>query len=441
MLKLISLTMKLDFLILLCLSCLFTGCDNLVELEDTKSNDVSNQTTIRNPSTAAKIALLAKGMGKDTRGCLHTSVKSVQPVMGSITRSSVDTVLYAVNFENEDGFALVAAKNDVEPLLALIDEGSFDSEENMKNYDFQSILYKTLLYASRPSPALASYTTPTPTLQPGYYDTIMPKTRREPLVKVKWGQSWPEGMFCPNKIAGCGPVAALQILSAMELPQSITYTFPEKDISTENIDWSELKKHVKSGPWENFCVVFNDCSLSKNGHRSLGRIARQIGYDANANYLQNGTETVSNSVTDVITRLTGKNVWRQGNSALTLYNYMYDLGSSNIVAYVRGDDCSEESAGGHAWVADGVWQVGLIIYFWGEGAVVDPSQPPTMVRTQVQDCSRYLHFNWGYNGNCNGYFLVNVFEMDKGYEYDERVNSPMNNNFAENFYFRTFRVK
>lgn len=119
MLKLISLTMKLDFLILLCLSCLFTGCDNLVELEDTKSNDVSNQTTIRNPSTAAKIALLAKGMGKDTRGCLHTSVKSVQPVMGSITRSSVDTVLYAVNFENEDGFALVAAKNDVEPLLAL----------------------------------------------------------------------------------------------------------------------------------------------------------------------------------------------------------------------------------------------------------------------------------------------------------------------------------
>ena len=179
--------MKLDFLILMCLSCLFTGCDNLVEFEDTKSNEVSDQTTIRNPSTAAKIALLAKGMEKDTRGCLHTSVKSVQPVKGSFTRSSADTVLYAVNFENEDGFALIAAKNDVEPLLALIDEGSFDSEENMKNSDFQNILYKTLLYASRPSPALASYTPPTPTLQPGYYDTIMPKPRREPLVKVKWG--------------------------------------------------------------------------------------------------------------------------------------------------------------------------------------------------------------------------------------------------------------
>jgi hypothetical protein len=48
--------------------------------------------------------------------------------------SSIDTLLYIINFEDDQGFAFVSADNRTEPVLAIIDEGSM-TVDNFLNID------------------------------------------------------------------------------------------------------------------------------------------------------------------------------------------------------------------------------------------------------------------------------------------------------------------
>lgn len=41
-------------------------------------------------------------------------------------------------------------------------------------------------------------------------------------------------------------------------------------------------------------------------------------------------------------------------------------------------------------------------------------------------------FNWGWDGNCNGYFKNEVFETNKAIEYDN-INSNFNNQIQRNY--------
>lgn len=36
---------------------------------------------------------------------------------------------------------------------------------------------------------------------------------------------------------------------------------------------------------------------------------------------------------------------------------------------------------------------------------------------------RYMHYNWGWYGNCNGYFLSVVFDTSDAYQYDTNNNT------------------
>ncbi len=51
------------------------------------------------------------------------------------------------------------------------------------------------------------------------------------------------------------------------------------------------------------------------------------------------------------------------------------------------------------------------------------------------EVARYLHFNWGYNGNSDGYFLVDIFDSKKGSEYDNPSIYPNDFNYENQFYY------
>lgn len=438
--------MKNKFLFILGSCFIFCSCANF-EVPEIDSRECQNgETVIRTESEAAKIAVMAT-----VRDCLHTrnsdfkTVSSVVPITLGNTRSASDTVIYAVQFDNDEGFALISARRDVEPLLAIVDEGSIDSEKTRSNMAFNEALQRTAEYASKPSSWFLSLTdddTPRPQLRPGYYDTILPRQREEPLVKVRWGQRWPEGIYCPNGIGGCGPVAAVQILSTMNMPKEISYFFPEMDISSETINWPLLKTHSESCSSADYCINYKGCELSAEEHKTLGRLVRQIGVQAEAEYLfgENiATSTTASKVVETIGTLSGKSVISQGNTAITLYNSLAGIahGSRKRVAYVRGED---NVAGGHAWVADGTWEIGLMVKYWNLGAV-DGGALVGMVPTVIRDFARYLHFNWGWNGNCNGYFLVNIFGPDNAYKYDSAGgNYTEEYDFSNGFYYYVYGV-
>lgn len=45
---------------------------------------------------------------------------------------------------------------------------------------------------------------------------------------------------------------------------------------------------------------------------------------------------------------------------------------------------------------------------------------------QTEDYHEYIHINWGWYGNCNGYFFAGVFETDEAEEYDNTANAYLN---------------
>lgn len=248
-------------------------------------------------------------------------------------------------------------------------------------------------------------------------------------------------MYCPNKIGGCGPVAAAQILSAMNKPSELSYFFPEMDIASETINWPLLKKHKESCYSDAYCINYNNCQLTEEKHKTIGRLVRQIGVLSDARYEMGDnpqTPAATSKVINVIKSLSGKNPISSGNTARGLYNSLGGVSIFNQkVAYVQGFANATE---GHAWVADGIWEIGLMIRFWGMGAI-DENDVSIMKPTLIRDFARYLHFNWGWNGNCNGYFLVNIFDPNDAYQYDENgFNHSGYDNFSENFYFCVFSV-
>lgn len=83
---------------------------------------------------------------------------------------------------------------------------------------------------------------------------------------------------------------------------------------------------------------------------------------------------------------------------------------------------------GHAWIADGIWRLGMKKYYYepvGQG-----SQKPNpgdndiigeyvLVKTEG-NIEELFHFNWGWGGNSNGWFRIHGdFDPDNSYQFDK----------------------
>lgn len=218
----------------------FASCTSINDLDIKMDNlNVENKRLEKRSVTdAIDIALQAANKGEEetTRSKRIATFSYVTPIVTSTTRSALDTVLYAIDFSDNGGFALVSTDRQVEPLIALIDYGSFGSDETNENKNFQFILEKAISYASNPT---SSYKLQKPIpdapIKPWYEfsDTIYPKPKSPNLIKVKWNQMWPENQYCPNKIAGCGPVAAAQLIATLTKETTVAYTYPGHEVGAE----------------------------------------------------------------------------------------------------------------------------------------------------------------------------------------------------------------
>ena len=112
-------------------------------------------------------------------------------------------------------------------------------------------------------------------------------------VNVKWGQRYPEGYFCPNKISGCVQTAMAQIMSYLKLPTSISLTYPERDMDLQVLDWDAITLHKQS---INGFIINEEsnhlasCEASLESHMALARLCRELGHRNSATYFTYTTE-------------------------------------------------------------------------------------------------------------------------------------------------------
>ncbi len=326
----------------------------------------------------------------------NSTISEVVPISANSSRSNADTLIYAINYDENSGFVLVSAKKGVEPIIGYVEKGSFNAEHANENVNFQFFLEQAKEYIHNAAPVITDKPEPIPT-----YTTysIIP-TRLE----VAWGQYYPEGYICPNHKAGCGPVAMLQAFSYLEEPEYIELSYPNHDIESISLNWDELKKHTTSLDTiqENFIKLhLSYCKSSKDSHLNIARLCRELGHLNNAIYKKNSTSTTFEDIHSCFYNISS-NIAVGPIRSMNNYNSFYeDLEPMGCIALVAGNDLS---AGGHAWICDGARRTTINTEYEKIDGSIEVSKRHTI----------YLHYSWGWCGDCDGYFLGGVYDTTKG---------------------------
>ena len=411
--------MKKKFYSVVTLACmLFYACSN--ELQVSPSAPGSNEEVVSSDfrSLDEAIAIANKSvsmLGDGTRGVTDRTVdkSKVFAVKNKGTRTSSenafnhDTLMYAINFEDGNGYAIVSANRATEALIAVTESGSYSPEEVSENEGLNYYMENAAKYVS------SSVTKPLPFLKER--DTIASRLRSGFPLDTKWGQKNYFGRFAPNNICGCFPLAVMEIMSYYSYPTTMTLHYLGDNDSTININWTDIYKH-KVYKETNFANHELICSAPSEAHTYISHIAREIGYEANCTYSTNSTGTAMSNMLPCVTGFGFTNAQIKDYEPGCTTTYLSQKHPLIFLAY--------SSEGGHAWVVDACIREHLTITD-RSGLNIGES-----ARTYEVD-KIYNHYNWGWNGVDNGYYLDNVFDVSEYSELDDT--NYKNDNIEYNF--------
>ena len=279
---------------------------------------------------------------------------------------------YVFNRE-EGGFLVVSADNQATALLGYTDQGSFEEGNVPPELEYWLGEYGRQIAAARAAGADAVNGNP---VFPADWAPI------EPIMKSKWNQMAPYSDMCPDYqgrrcVTGCVATAMAMVMKSFEYPKrgtgSISFNSNQyvgnlsMDFAAQDFDWDNMLDQYVSGGY------------SQTEGDAVAYLMKACGYATEMSY----SPSVSGAVTGLVARGliqnfgydTGINIQNRGSFSASEWNKMvYD----NIAKIGPVVWSANSTGGGHCFVSDG---------YDGDG---------------------YFHFNWGWGGLCDGYYLLNA---------------------------------
>lgn len=422
-------TIYVVFVSLFCLSC---SESDLIETMN-KTND-KGETSYKVTSKEAQVAVLnflealendtqTKSLGSSSRReianvkalCRNTYLTRSNEK--EIIQTNLDTLMYVVNFSNNNGFAFVAADKRTDPIYAIVDEGNYDFE-NLEEEENEGLLSFLDYAIATELEDVNNYQEEKNTRAVVNGWTI--HTHYPPILKTKWSQGGYNnpnsfGKYCPNKVTGCTVTATAQILSHFKTIGQVNWSY-NGTYGRANLNWQRIiSDSERYGGY-----------LSPTGTpQSMDEIAhlcRYLGVAFGAKYNVNKKNQAGNSTSVGEDKpIDWFNKWG-GLRATKLKKYdeaqiISTIKKGNPV-YARGNSGKKKFLGirvkykgGHAWVYDGY-----------------------ISATKNGKQQNLIHCNWGWSGSSNGYYLSRVFQANVGPEiYDSAVTrSGQANNYRYN---------
>ena len=306
----------------------------------------------------------------------------------------IDTLLYIVNFGEDDGFAVMDANNG--DLLVLTEKGDLHAEDfnivtdtNNINYNNPSVSVASLLtrgyndgFVQNPNPG----GTPTPGVSFYFYTSWETESTIAPIVKVKFHQYSPYNDDCPIRgtsnpapaPAGCGPIAVIQLMSALKYPSTI-----------DNISYD----------WD--IIINNYTNTYHPLHATLSKWIHKIGKQSSVSYGADGSGT-----TLLLTRLCLLAYDKFSN-----VNLKYDISYDNIINMINlglpiiCQGCQSNSiTTGHIWLLDGMAYQYRYRKEYRNNVLV----------SQTKETRQLVHCNYGWGGTCDGYYKIDLFNVGEG---------------------------
>ena len=432
---------------------------NLVELEqdfersEIYSLRINSESNVITSDEAINVVKLADIMGKSTT---KSTSKQIADVV-TISDDNGAPLMYAVNYENGKGYTLVSAKKDYYPILAQVDNGSYDKYVEGTGVPVLIDSYKSGIdyWSKQHTDSLMRFRNMWREFEKKDVPAIA-ITKSGDDIRSEQVQGW---------ISEGASVYQLEYASSI-LPSDVYQNFcmtaqaqgnPSYDYLTESyvvelpIEPTIVKSPMISTSWKQTAPYNYSCPL-EGGVRTLvgcGAIAvAQImkyhqwpsnkAWSSMPNVLSaTGTTVLSNFLYEVADNIKTRfsvtsSLSYMGNiefALITDYNYKLDNYTDYSEFSTRSSVNSDwpvllqgnttDLTSGHFWVCDGTryHTPGKVYVLY----VVDYIEPLQFVAAgqpyEVMESYDYYmyHMNWGWGGTYNGWYLNNGFPYNNNY--------------------------
>jgi hypothetical protein len=436
---------QISLLIAITMMACNNEADVLNDLTDQPTKSISN---IRSLDDAVDLAINAKTSFYPSVSRSDITVDKSKVIVltkASKSRATADTTFYVVNFDDNEGFAIINAKKSGVDVYAVTEEGVYLPESKLCDTPPALDVYLNTITSN--SSDETSYSDDTsnpdglsslPLMQLKIVEDTIFSTSIKPMVKTRWCQSSFFGQFCPNGLVGCGPLALGQALAAFSLPTSMTFSFDDRPYDSTTFDWTELTTHNKSFTYS-FCA--KDLQYNNASHIQIAAFLREIGLKAKAEYLEEGTSTILENLELVAKSFSGINVL-PSNSITLSFDCPIESNQSTIFICASWEinPVTSNKTNGHAWIIDGckIFKIRTRQYQKADNEAVW-----TLFDTSYSDEKKYCHINWGWNGSSNGYFYIydtTSLCPGDGKEYDySSISNTSSYNYVRFSYFGIYK--
>ena len=305
----------------------------------------------------------------------------------TVTSDNGAPCAYVFNIGNE-GFVIVAASDNVRPILGYSNNGPFDSSN-----PYNGAMYMLETYKNSISYAIEKNIAATPEIAEQWVS--LEKFGRlgssrggkvEPLVWTKWNQDSPYNLYAPAAsggpggrcYAGCVATAMSQVMKFWDYPTTgigshsyycSGYGQQSANFGATTYDWENMPKRLSS-------------SSTQVQKEAVATLMYHCGVSVDMMFAPNGSGAFSDDVPAAMNNYFDYDYCvKKNRSSYSLANWLtmlkqeFDLGHP---VYYSG----QSSSGGHAFVADGY------------------------------DEDDFVHFNFGWGGSDDDYYAVDAIDYN-----------------------------
>lgn len=349
---------------------------------------------------------------------------------GKTTKSSnitlPDSTLYLVNFNNDNGFAILSAQTSLQfPVFCITESGNITSDdiENILNEFEEETTTKssnTITSSQNDNFALklivssvvnqlfhtpimgngsdldTTFTEPDDGNYPPPPPSVpepLPSIRREtiakigPLIETKWWQWYPFNTFLNNTNipVGCVALATAQILA-----------YNERNTSGESFNWDLLKTiyHYTNPRY----------SGSSDAKAHASDFLEFIGLPQNCDtdYDIEGSGAWASGAKRTLQNFGLQNVSKHFYYTDNNENKIINMILSGLPTYIDAQAPVDEDYSGHAWIIDGIYIYNTV----------------NALNNTIISTDKLFHINWGWRGKSDGYYAQGIFDTTErnGYE-------------------------
>lgn len=315
-----------------------------------------------------------------------TPQQALQRAQGPLTRAAAEMKLvktfqsedgtptvYAFNAPSNEGYLILSADDVAYPVLGYADRGSFDEDNVSPTLKWWIGEYSRQIAYATANGAKPNKSLPTRALG----------SEIKPLIKTIWDQGDPFNDECPKVgnvhcVTGCVATAMAQVMKYWEYPEvgkgTVGIKLPSSTL-TDSLDLS-----AKKFAWKDMIDSYNE-EYTETQSEAVAYLMKACGYAVNMSYSTSESGALTLNMGQALIKNFGYNHYmtyeqRDNYTIEEWQQLVYDEVAAKRPVLYSG----QSEGGGHQFICDGY------------------------------DKDGYFHFNWGWGGMSDGYFLLTALD-------------------------------